>query len=195
MTATAQLPNDETARIRAESKFAYEARECDDACLQKLADVREATAAYHDEIVALNDGFRTGSDCVASAAGLGFAGIHYLHSIRTRDIKVNELEPDILLYEPQKDGSRRLIGVEYWAPVLSKGVAWRGGENEPPPVVDNPAPMLFGRPMEGPMPGHTPGQPWHYDLHVWLWRHNPNGIFENFNPRVTCEWGQIRYVD
>ncbi|MDQ3698692.1 MAG: hypothetical protein M3373_11815 [Gemmatimonadota bacterium] len=23
-------------------------------------------------------------------------------------------------------------------------------------------------------------------LHVWLWQKNPNGVFANWNPRVTC---------
>ena len=27
----------------------------------------------------------------------------------------------------------------------------------------------------------------HYDRHVWLYRENPNGIFAQFNPAVTCE--------
>ena len=26
----------------------------------------------------------------------------------------------------------------------------------------------------------------YYELHVWAWRHNPNGIFADWNPRVTC---------
>lgn len=25
-----------------------------------------------------------------------------------------------------------------------------------------------------------------YQLHVWVWRHNPNGIFTKFNPNVEC---------
>ena len=27
----------------------------------------------------------------------------------------------------------------------------------------------------------------HYDLHVWLYRENPRGMFEQFNPNATCE--------
>jgi len=26
----------------------------------------------------------------------------------------------------------------------------------------------------------------HYDLHVWLFRDNPNGQFAPFNPNVSC---------
>jgi hypothetical protein len=27
----------------------------------------------------------------------------------------------------------------------------------------------------------------HYDLHVWLYRENPKGMFTQFNPKASCE--------
>ena len=27
----------------------------------------------------------------------------------------------------------------------------------------------------------------HFDRHVWLYRENPNGVFAQFNPKVTCK--------
>jgi hypothetical protein len=60
--------------------------------------------------------------------------------------------------------------------------------------------MFGGRSFDGPMQGHnlvqawpsevhlTP-QPWHYDLHVWLWEENPDGIFAQYNRRVSCKDG------
>lgn len=48
------------------------------------------------------------------------------------------------------------------------------------------APIVFGEPIDGPMPSHEPGTPWHYDFHVWLWQANPNGIFEEFNSDLQC---------
>jgi hypothetical protein len=27
----------------------------------------------------------------------------------------------------------------------------------------------------------------HYDRHVWLYRDNPNGLFAQFNPNVSCQ--------
>lgn len=58
----------------------------------------------------------------------------------------------------------------------------------PPAGFFNPSPVLFGRTFDGPMAGHGPGMPWHYDLHVWIWAHNPSGTFAQFNPapNVTC---------
>jgi len=26
----------------------------------------------------------------------------------------------------------------------------------------------------------------HYDRHVWLFRDNPNGVFAQYNPKVSC---------
>jgi hypothetical protein len=25
-------------------------------------------------------------------------------------------------------------------------------------------------------------------LHVWLWKHNPSGMFADWNPNVTCKY-------
>jgi hypothetical protein len=27
----------------------------------------------------------------------------------------------------------------------------------------------------------------HFDRHVWIYRDNPNGVFAQFNPAVSCE--------
>jgi hypothetical protein len=61
-------------------------------------------------------------------------------------------------------------------------------ENEScPPANPPPAPVLFGSvAFNGPMAGHSPGMPWHYDQHVWVWSDNPAGTFAQFNPRLSC---------
>lgn len=50
-------------------------------------------------------------------------------------------------------------------------------------------PRLFGQPFDGPMEGHEPLMPrelHHYDLHVWLFKENPAGLFAATNPSVGC---------
>jgi len=27
----------------------------------------------------------------------------------------------------------------------------------------------------------------HYQLHVWVWKNNPNGMYFPFNPKVQCQ--------
>jgi hypothetical protein len=31
------------------------------------------------------------------------------------------------------------------------------------------------------------GIPAYYSLHVWAWRHNPTGVFGDWNPKVSCD--------
>jgi hypothetical protein len=53
-------------------------------------------------------------------------------------------------------------------------------------TADDDRPSVLGVPFDGPMPAHEPGQPIHYDLHMWLWVNNPAGLFAPWNPKVTC---------
>ena len=160
--------------------------DCSDDCQEQLTEARAATAQYHNESKALADGFFSTFECV-SVPGLGAMGVHYVNPARSVDISVAVSQPETLLYIRQDDGTMRLVGLEYVAPVLSNGIPWFGGPSDPPPVIDNAAPVLFGRTFDGPMPGHGPGQPWHYDLHVWAWRDNPRGLFFPFNSKLICQ--------
>jgi hypothetical protein len=36
------------------------------------------------------------------------------------------------------------------------------------------------------MLGHNPQMPIHYDLHLWVGRHNPAGLFAQWNPAISC---------
>ena len=157
---------------------------CTGPCAEELGKARAATAPYHDETVALADGFVPDPICVA-LPGVGGMGTHYILPGRASDAAVDSRYPEVLLYETDTDGSRRLVGIEYFAPVFSGGVPWFGPGD--PPVVDNPPPVLFGRTFLGPMAGHNPQMPWHYELHVWAWKHNPSGMFAQWNPNVSCD--------
>jgi hypothetical protein len=53
-------------------------------------------------------------------------------------------------------------------------------------ATDDDRPSIFGQPFDGPMPGHNPAMPVHYDLHVWLSADNPSGLFAQFNPSLSC---------
>ena len=47
-------------------------------------------------------------------------------------------------------------------------------------------PQLFGQKFELVKEGNRYGLPAFYELHLWAWKHNPSGTFEDWNPRVTC---------
>jgi hypothetical protein len=148
-----------------------------------LARVRRATDRYRNEKLAIADGFRRTDDCVErpAQAGGGAMGYHYVNQARF-DRKLDLEKPEALLYRRSATGKRKLAGVEYFL------------VDEDQDLVTKERPTLFGQALQGPMPGHPePDHPtnpnWmpaHYDLHVWLWRKNPNGTFARWNPRVKC---------
>ena len=148
----------------------------DPVVLKELAQVRQATAKYHDVNVALADGFIRTPNCVESPDG--GMGIHFINPARLMDPAINILEPEILLYVESGNGLK-LLGVEYWFSI--------GAPDTHVPNPAPPSPIIFGRPFDGPMEQHEPGQPPHYDLHAWVWKANPSGIFASFNPNVSCQ--------
>ena len=148
----------------------------DPTILRDLARVRQATAKYHDVDAAYADGFIRTPECIASPDG--GMGIHFINPARLMDPAENILEPEILLYV-EKEGKLKLVGVEYFYGI--------GAPDTPVPNPAPPAPVLFGRPFDGPMEQHEPGQPPHYDLHVWVWQANPSGMFAPFNPSIKCQ--------
>ena len=140
-----------------------------------LARVRRATAKYHDVNVAIADGYAPTDAC--DEIPDGGMGYHYVNPALAMDSEINLLTPEVLMYASSGNGLR-LVGVEYF-----RGV---GAPDAPVPNPAPPAPVLFGLPFDGPMPGHIPGMPPHYDLHVWIWQPNPSGMFAMWNPNVTC---------
>jgi hypothetical protein len=134
-----------------------------------LAALRAATARFHRFDVAHDAGytFFFMNMCMVdgSAAGLGGMGEHYVDT-RLLDGMVDVATPEALLYEPEPNGKRRLVAVEY---VIPKD-AWQG---------DDP-PELLGQQF-------TLNAFDLWALHVWVWERNPSGLYASWNPRVTCD--------
>ena len=150
--------------------------------------VTVASARYHSVTQASKAGYSmAGEPCVSAPPGT--MGIHAVNRDLTADLDINPLEPEILLYLPTADGDLELLGVEYFAAALANSAAgpipWFGAE---PPAAGwfNPAPSVLGQTFDGPMPGHNPNMPWHYDLQAWLYQDNPAGTFAMFNPTLSC---------
>ncbi|HZB36008.1 MAG TPA: hypothetical protein VE440_08055 [Gaiellaceae bacterium] len=140
----------------------------------ELAKARAATAKYHSFARAEADGYTVvGEPCVASPAGT--MGIHAINPPLLADDAIDPLRPEILLYVRGENGELRLIGLEYWKADADQNLSTTGDR-----------PSLFGVPFDGPMEGHNPFMPRHYDLHVWIWAHNPSGMFSQWNPRLHC---------
>jgi hypothetical protein len=136
-----------------------------------LAGMRRDLARYGDVGVALMAGYVPVSGCEVSPAG--GMGIHYLNPALVNS--TDTAAPAVLLYEPTAAGDLRLIGAEWFAVDADQDLG-----------TDDDRPSLLGRPFDGPMLGHSPDMPVHYDLHVWLYEANPDGVFAPWNPRVDC---------
>jgi hypothetical protein len=154
----------------------------------ELQGTRSAVAKYHSFEKAQQDGYTVeGEPCVASPAGT--MGIHAINPPLLEDSTIDPLRPEILLYVPKENGTLKLVGVEYWTIALANtgsGPAPWFGPQAPPLGFFTPAPTVFGQTFDGPMEGHTPTMPWHYDLHIWVAEANPSGVFAQFNPAISC---------
>lgn len=132
---------------------------------RQLAAARAGTAGFHRVEDAQAAGFEPVSPCVEhpSEGGMGY---HYANPGNT---ELDPANPQLVLYEPQKNGRLRLVGVEYLVPY-----------DEVP--ADATPPRLFEQDFH-PTP-HLSA----WTLHAWVWHHNPAGLFADFNPRVSCQY-------
>ncbi|MEO5825993.1 MAG: hypothetical protein ABIR59_08910 [Gemmatimonadales bacterium] len=132
-----------------------------------LADLRQATEKFHDFAAAEAAGWSTQITGCVSNSGVGAMGFHY-GNVSLINGTVRPDAPQLLLYEPQKNGNMRLVGVEYIIPYsfVSR---------------DSPAPVLFGQEFSQVDAFGLWG------LHVWVWRENPAGMYEAWNAKVTCD--------
>ena len=147
----------------------------DQAELLLLIQGMAATAPYLDEAKAIEAGYAPTDECISSPAGA--MGLHYVNLDLVTDRIVDASKPEVLLYIPTENGPK-LVGFEYVAAI--------GPPGAPVPAPAPPAPEVGGRTFNGPMEGHNPSMPPHFDLHIWGWVPNPDGLFEDFNPALSC---------
>lgn len=131
-----------------------------------LATLRRATARYHRVDAAIADSFEQILPCMEHPTEGGL-GIPYARLDRF-DTTIDLSEPEILFYEPRKNGKLRLVAAEPVVPIA----LW--GED---------APSMFGREF------HRNEEHGLYGLHMWVWKYNPGGTFSFWNPSVSCAFG------
>jgi hypothetical protein len=134
--------------------------------LRSIAALLLSTARYHNLEVAKSEGFVFLHGC-ENRPEEGPVGTVYVHMGRLTDGQIDPLRPEALIYEPQKNGRMRLVGVELAMPYA----LW----TEPEP------PQFLGQPFQ------KEDEFGVWGLHVWLWSYNPEGLFAESNPRVSCE--------
>jgi hypothetical protein len=133
-----------------------------------LATLRQVTASFHDFNTATKAGWSAQiTPCMTDPAGAGGMGFHYGNTSLI-DGTASVDKPQLLLYEPEKNGRLALVAVEYIIPYTFHS-------------RDAAPPTLFGQPFIQ----NDVFQLW--GLHAWVWKENPSGIFANWNPKVNCD--------
>jgi hypothetical protein len=134
--------------------------------------VRQATAPFKEVEAAEAAGYGLFHGCV-SGPQEGAMGIHFVNGDLVGDGEVDASQPEALIYE-FRNGHLRLVGVEYV--VIAE--AWDANHDTPPALMG----QVFhyvGAPNRYRIPAF-------YELHVWAWKKNPNGMFTDWNPKVSC---------
>lgn len=136
----------------------------------QLAEVRAATANFHRVSVAQEAGWDLvdGLDHCFDSPGVGAMGYHYINVGLLMDADVDPRNPEALVYAPGPKGQLQLAAVEWIVPYILS-------------PRDEPAPVVMGHSLH-----HNDAlEVW--VLHAWVFQHNPEGMFEDWSPRVTCD--------
>lgn len=156
----------------------------------ELQSVRGVLDKYRDPIVAVHDGYFSTLACIDYPKGghegamqypAGGMGVHFLN-VALIGPTLDPAKPQVLIYEPVGD-KLQLVAAEWFVPVQAAGPE---------------RPKIFGKELEGPMEGHKPVMPeglHHYDLHVWLWKANPAGVYTATNPTIKCPKGGYSFSE
>jgi hypothetical protein len=139
-----------------------------------VKEVLEATERFRDASIAESEDYGPFLGCV-SGPQEGAMGVHYVNGALVGDGILEAAQPEILVYEPAKNGGLRLVAVEY----IVIAEAW-DASNATPPALSGQVFHYSGSP-------NRYGLPPFYALHVWAWKDNPHGMFVDWNPEVTCE--------
>ena len=128
----------------------------------ELMQVRAATMKYQDTASAVADGY------VNLDLKLPNMGFHFLKKELAEDGKFDLRKPEFLVYNPNANGKFELVAVEYGVPI---------DPNNPftPPAG------FTGDADEWDRNTLNSGL---WTLHAWVWKFNPDGVFEMMNPDV-----------
>ena len=147
-----------------------------------LEGAKPATARFHDLDTAIAAGYSFrlpelgGKTCIAQP-GRGAMGVHMVNG-SLLDAELDASAPEALVYEPRNDGSLKLVALEY--------VVFRADWEREHGVGAAP-PSMFGRTFDFTDEPNRYGLPPFYALHAWIWKPNPSGLLEPWNPRVECD--------
>jgi hypothetical protein len=135
-----------------------------------LQSVKAVTARFDSLEQAKKAGYVPFYVC-AEQPGVGTMGQHFVNFNLVGDPTIDPLQPEALVYEPQANGSYKLVALEWVrvGPQVATAPTVLGHD-----MLYRAAPNRYGI---------TPG---FYERHYWLYESNPLGAFEDWNPNVSC---------
>lgn len=143
-----------------------------------LNDLRRHTAAWHNDAKAEEAGYTINIGCIdervdglpeSEARGMGYHILNPDLLFGPGEAGVSRLlEPELIVYgRNPNSGKLRLAGFDYFIPGTEIG------EFDPPPTLPELGlPFTWSEAFGGWM------------FHIWPWWHNPDGMFDNWNPAV-----------
>ena len=135
-----------------------------------LGTVHSLTARFNSIQQAKKAGYVPFYIC-AEQPGVGTMGQHYVNFDLVGDPAIDPLYPEALVYEPQANGTFKLVALE-WVQVGPQAAT---------------APTVLGHDMlYRPAPNRYGIEPGFYERHYWLYNSNPLGDFSDWNPTVSC---------
>ena len=137
---------------------------------QQLAALERLTEPFHDFSKAQEAGWNVQATPCWEHATLGAMGYHYGNPEFLADGEIDLLEPELLMYVPDASGHMHLVGMEYIVDLE----AWDAQHDSPPTLLGHEFHPHSSLPI--------------YKFHIWLWRNNPQGMFADWNPEVSCEF-------
>ncbi len=134
------------------------------------------TASFRDFESIEPVGYSKFLDCFLNN-DIGGMGQHYVNGDLVGDDILDPLQPEALVYEPTEDGDMLLVAFEY----LVFADVWD------PEDTGREGPVLFDQEFH--LKTNIPDTLPVWTLHLWLWTHNPEGMFADYNPAVFCPDG------
>jgi hypothetical protein len=171
------------AEVRDHRHAAFAASLSPSEVAQALSTLRAHTAAWHNPEKAAEAGYtfpvgcsdeRTEGLSAALARGMGY---HTLNP-DLLDGSTSLLEPELIVFgRNPSSGKLRYAGFDYFIPGdFYPGPSAADYPGTPPILEGLGTPLLWNDAHNG------------WIAHIWPWWHNPDGMFENFNPTIPlCE--------
>jgi hypothetical protein len=161
-TATTQLQRAALPHSHAAATNPLSAKFTDD--LQQLT---ARMARFHAFGQAAKEGYTVKVQPCFDNQPVGAMGWHFVNGALMDD-QLDPLQPEAVMYEPGPQGQMTFVGVEFIVPFAVR------------PYPGSTPPTLYGQDFSP----NVGLQLW--ALHAWVGRENPLGVFQPWNPNVSC---------